>query len=293
MKRNRGGSKVGRYLFFAGPCTLAFFASTIIPFIYGIYLSLTNWNGVSNSREFIGFGNYIAAFADAQFWHSFVLTVRFVLFSVVLTNIVAFGLAYMLAKGFRGSNFFKASFFAPNLIGGIILGLIWRFIFNAGVVSLADNLGIEALSTSVLSEPESAFWAMVIVFVWQMSGYMMIIYYAGMMSIPKDVSEAADLDGARGFAKLLKIDLPLVMQSFTICVFLTLQRAFMTYDINLSLTQGGPFNETELVAMRVYNKAFISEQYGVGQSQAIMLFVMVVAVTLLQVYFSKKAEVEA
>jgi raffinose/stachyose/melibiose transport system permease protein len=291
-KENNLINKALNYIVFAGPCTVAFLTVMIVPFVIGIYLSLSDWDGISNHYVFTGFQNYISSFDDKQFWNSFIITIKFVLFGVIFTNIIAFILALLLSKPMSGSNFYRASFFAPNLIGGIILGLIWRFIFNEGIPGIGQKLNLPAISTSFLSTPQRALWALIIVFVWQMSGYMMIIYIAGFMNIPKELIEAAEIDGATGFSKLKNIILPMVMPSFTVCIFLTLQRAFMTYDINIALTQGGPFNSTELVAMRVYNKAFISEQYGIGQAEAFILFLMVVIVTMFQVYFSKKAEVE-
>jgi raffinose/stachyose/melibiose transport system permease protein len=292
-KRNGILRKAGAYLAFAGPSTFAFLSVTVASFVYGIYLTFTNWDTLSDTQSVVGLRNYAAVFADAQFWGSFLLTLRFVAATVVLTNALGFLLAYVLTKGIRGSNFFKASFFASNLIGGIVMGLIWRFVLNEGVVAIGEALGIRFLSTAWLSTPTRAFWALVIVFVWQMSGYMMVIYIAGLMSIPREILEAASIDGARGLRKLGRVTIPMVVPAFTVCIFLTLQRAFMTYDINLSLTQGGPFASTELVAMRIYNKAFISEQYGIGQSEALVLFLMVAALTLAQVLMTKRAEVEA
>ena len=285
--------KTGAYLAFAGPSTFAFLSVTMASFVYGIYLTFTNWDTLSDFQSFVGFTNYLAVFEDAQFWSSFLLTLRFVVVTVVLTNALGFFFAYLLTKGLRGSNFFKASFFASNLIGGIVMGLIWRFIFNEGLVALGDALHIRFLSTSWLSTPGKAFWALVIVFVWQMSGYIMVIYIAGLMSIPREILEAASIDGARGLRRLWRITIPMVVPAFTICIFVTLQRAFVTYDINLSLTFGGPFASTELVAMRIYNKAFVSERYGIGQSEALVLFLIVAAVTLAQVLTTKRAEVEA
>lgn len=285
-------SKAVTYVAFAGPCTFAFLSVMIVPFVFGIYLSLSDWDGISNTYAFVGAKNYLAAFSDTQFWSSFSITIKFVVFAVLFTNVIAFMLALLLSRKMNGSNFFRASFFAPNLIGGIILGLIWRFIFNEGLPAFSEKLNISVFADSFLSSPQKAVWALVIVFVWQMSGYMMIIYIAGLASVPKELVEAAEIDGATGMYKLKSIILPMVMPSFTICLFLSLQRAFMTYDLNLSLTQGGPFNSTELVAMRVYNKAFISEQYGIGQSEAFVLFLMVAVVTMIQVYFSKRQEVE-
>lgn len=285
--------KTGAYLAFAGPSTFAFLSVTMASFVYGIYLTFTNWDTLSDFQSFVGFKNYLAVFEDAQFWSSFLLTLRFVVVTVVLTNALGFFFASLLTKGLRSSNFFKASFFASNLIGGIVMGLIWRFIFNEGLVALGDALHIQFLSTSWLSTPGKAFWALVIVFVWQMSGYIMVIYIAGLMSIPREILEAASIDGAGGLRRLWRITIPMVVPAFTICIFVTLQRAFVTYDINLSLTFGGPFASTELVAMRIYNKAFVSERYGIGQSEALVLFLIVAAVTLAQVLTTKRAEVEA
>ena len=281
------------YLTFAGPVTLAFFTVTIASFGYGIYLTFTDWDGIASIINYVGLENYIDAISDDRFWTSFWLTARFVLFAVILTNVVAFGLALLLSKKFKGVNFFKAAFFAPNLLGGIILGLIWQFIFDIGLTEIGQLLNIDFLSRSMLSAPETAFGALVTVFVWQMAGYMMVIYIAGIMNIPKELNEAAALDGANAWQRLRKITLPMMMPSFTVCLFLTLQRAFMTYDINLSLTGGGPFHSTELVAMRIFNRAFVSQQFGMGQAQALILFIIVVIVTLTQVYFSKRLEVEA
>jgi raffinose/stachyose/melibiose transport system permease protein len=285
--------KTGAYLAFAGPSTFAFLSVTMASFVYGIYLTFTNWDTLSDFQSFVGFKNYLAVFEDAQFWSSFQLTLRFVVVTVVLTNALGFFFAHLLTKGLRSSNFFKASFFASNLIGGIVMGLIWRFIFNEGLVALGDALHIRVLSSSWLSTPGKAFWALVIVFVWQMSGYIMVIYIAGLMSIPREILEAASIDGAGGLRRLWRITIPMVVPAFTICIFVTLQRAFVTYDINLSLTFGGPFASTELVAMRIYNKAFVSERYGIGQSEALVLFLIVAAVTLAQVLTTKRAEVEA
>jgi raffinose/stachyose/melibiose transport system permease protein len=292
-RRNGTLRKIGAYVAFAGPSTFAFLSVTVASFAYGLYLTFTDWDALSSVQSFVGLGNYVAVFADAQFWGSFALTLRFVVVTVALTNALGFFLALMLTKGLRGSNFFKASFFASNLIGGIVMGFIWRFIFNEGLVAIGNALQIPFFLKAWLSTPDRAFWALVIVFVWQMSGYVMVIYIAGLLSIPREIIEAARIDGATGMSELLRVTIPMVVPAIAICVFLTLQRSFMTYDINLSLTQGGPFASTELVAMRIYNKAFISERYGVGQSEALVLFLMVATLTLVQVIMTKRAEVEA
>lgn len=294
MDQEKGFSnKLKNYLVFAGPSTFIFFTVIIMPFLYGIFLTFTDWNGISSGMSFAGLKNYIEVFKDEAFWSSFKLTVYYVFFTVIFTNIIAFLLAYILTSGIKAQNFFRSGFFTPNLIGGVILGYIWQFIFSNVLTYIGKNFDISIFSSSWLSNPTRAFWALVIVGVWQYSGYMMIIYIAGFMNVPKDILEAASIDGANGFMKLKKMVLPMMIPSFTVCVFLSLQRAFMVYDVNITLTGGGPFKSTELISMSVYNKAFLSQQYGVGQAMAFFLFLMVAGVTLVQVYFSKKMEVEA
>lgn len=221
------------------------------------------------------------------------LTLRYVLFSVLLVNAIAFLFAYLLTSGLKGQNFFRAGFFTPNLIGGVVLGFIWQFVFSRVLVNFGAVSGIGIFATSWLSDPEKAFWSLVIVTVWQLSGYMMLIYVAGFTSLSTDVLEAASIDGASGFRRLWHVILPLMVPSFVICLFLTLSRAFMVYDVNLTLTGGEPYGTTRLVAMHVYEKAFTSRQYGVGQAEALMLFVTVAVISGIQVYLGKKREVEA
>ncbi|ABY94290.1 binding-protein-dependent transport systems inner membrane component [Thermoanaerobacter pseudethanolicus ATCC 33223] len=285
-------AKLKTYLIFAGPTTFAFLTVIILPFLYGIYLTFTDWNGISATHAFVGFSNYLQAFNDKVFWTSFLLTLKYVFFTVILINVIAFFLAYMLTSGVKGQNFFRAGFFTPNLIGGILLGFIWQFIFSNILVYLGKSYNIPIFSGSWLSDPDKAFWALVIVTVWQYTGYMMVIYISGFMNIPRDLLEAASIDGANFYQRLKNVILPLMAPSFTISVFLTLQRGFMVYDINLALTNGGPYKSTELISLHIYNTAFLSQQYGIGQAEAFFLFFVVAAVTLLQVYFSKKLEVE-
>lgn len=293
MLHRRGiGRKVGTFMMFAGPATLAFAVVMILPFLYGILLTFTDWDGKASQFSFVGLANYATVFGDKAFWASLLLTLRYAAFAVVLTNVVAFLLAFALSSGLKGSNFFRAGFFTPNLIGGIVLGFVWQFVFSRVLPVLGRLIGSAALSTSWLGDPEGAFWAMVIVTVWQYSGYMMVIYIAGLTSIPGELLEAASIEGAGTWVKLKRIILPLLMPSIIICVFLTIQRSFMVYDLNLSLTAGGPFKSTVLVSMNVYQTAFLSQQYGPGQAQAFFLFLIVAAVSVAQVYFGKRREVE-
>ncbi|MBP3477278.1 MAG: sugar ABC transporter permease [Lachnospiraceae bacterium] len=290
MKSKNNGKD---FCMFALPGMFCFFAVVIIPFLYGVYLTFTDWNGVSQTKNFIGLKNFAGVMSDRQFWSSLLLTFKYVIVVVLLVNVIAFAIAYLLTRGIKGQNFFRAGFFTPNLIGGIVLGYIWQFVFSRVFVNIGEGTGWNLFEISWLSEPNRAFAALILVSVWQLSGYMILIYVAGFMGLSEDVMEAASIDGASGFAKLKNIVLPLMMSSITICLFLTLSRAFMVYDLNLSLTAGGPYGTTEMAAMHVYEKAFTSRQFGVGQAEALILFIVVACISGLQVYFTKKQEVEA
>ena len=287
------GEKIRNLFIFAIPGCAIFFAVVMIPFIYGFYLTLTDWNGVSSVKNIVGLSNYHAVFQDTEFWSSLGLTLKYVVITVLLVNIIAFLLAYALTNGIKGQNFFRAGFFTPNLIGGVVLGFIWQFIFSRVIVQIGENLGWKIFSQSWLSDPTKAFWTLVIVTVWQLSGYMMLIYIAGFTGLSEDVLEAASIDAATGFQKMNSIILPLMVPSFVICLFFTLSRAFMVYDVNLTLTGGEPYGTTKLVAMHVYDKAFTARNYGVGQAEALILFVIVALISGVQIYIGKKKEVEA
>ena len=289
----RAKGKGKDFCMFALPGMFCFFAVVIIPFVYGIYLTLTDWNGVAEIKNFVGFKNFQGVVKDEQFWTSLLLTFKYVILVVVLVNVIAFLLAYLLTRGIKGQNFFRAGFFTPNLIGGIVLGYIWQFVFSRVFVNIGESTNWELFGVSWLSDPTKAFIALVVVSVWQLSGYMILIYVAGFMGLSEDVMEAASIDGATGWKKMKSVVIPLMMSSITICLFLTLSRAFMVYDVNLSLTAGAPYGTTEMAAMHVYEKAFTSRQFGVGQAEALILFVIVACISGLQVYLTKKKEVEA
>ena len=296
MEGNMKSSKIKNvvsFLVFAGPAVTVFFLVIILAFINGIKLTFTDWNGLSDTYQYIGFKNYVDAFADTAFWTSLGRTFQYVICVVVFTNIIAFLIAYFLTRGYKGQGFFRVAFFTPNLIGGVILGIVWKFVFSEVFVQLGRKYEIGIFKSNWLSSPDTAFLAMVVVAVWQLAGYLMLIYMAGIISVPKDVLEAAKLDGAVGFRGIRHIVVPLIMPSITIAAFMSVKTAFMAYDVNLSLTNGGPFQSTELVAMRVYNKAFQAEQYGVGQTEALILFIIVAVISIIQVSITKKREVEA
>lgn len=289
----KSSNKGKDFCVFVLPGLFCFLAVVMVPFIYGIYLTLTDWNGVSSVKNFVGLSNFAAVMRDAQFWKSLLLTFKYVIAVVVLVNVIAFLLAYILTRGIKGQNFFRAGFFTPNLIGGIVLGYIWQFVFSRVFVSIGETTGWSLFEISWLSTPNKAFAALVLVSVWQLAGYMILIYVAGFMGLSEDVLEAASIDGASGWVKMKNIILPLMMSSVTICLFLTLSRAFMVYDVNLSLTGGAPYGTTEMAAMHVYEKAFTSRQFGVGQAEAFILFIIVACISGIQVYTTKKREVEA
>lgn len=293
MNTNSMSYKSKQYIMFAGITTLVFAAVVIVPFIYGLYLTFTSWDGVSKSKPFVGLANYVSTFQDSAFWAALGRTFIYSFVAVILVNVVAFILAYLVTRGVKGQNFFRAGFFVPNLIGGIVLGYVWKFVFNRALVALGESFSIGALSTSWLATSGGAMLCLIIVAVWQYAGYMMLIYVAGFMSVSNDVLEAAKIDGCTDFQTIVHISVPLMVSSFVQCLFLTITRCFMVYDVNLSLTKGEPFNSSVMAAMHVYNQAFTYKNYGTGQAEALVLFVVCAVIGVLQVYIGKKAEVSA
>lgn len=283
--------KTKLFLMFAGPSLVAFLCVVILPFLYGIYLTMTDWDGFSAQKNFVGIQNYIKAFQDTEFWSSIFLTFKYVICVVILVNLTAFLLAWLLTSGVKGENFLRAGFFTPNLIGGIVLGFIWQFVFNRVFPEVL--MAIPGFEQSWLSSPSKAFWAIVIVATWQQSGYMLLIYIAGFVGVPQDYIEAAEIDGATAGQITRHIRLPLMAQSFVICFFLTLTSAFKVYDLNLSLTDGGPYGTTKMAAMTIFEKAFTSHNYGLGQAEAIIFFLIILVVAIIQVVSGKRKEVEA
>ena len=292
MKQDTLSYKVKQYLMFAGPGTVLFLAVVIVPFLYGLYLTFTSWDGVSLSKPFVGFQNFADAFKDTTYWQAMGRTVIYSIFAVILINIVAFGLAYLLTSGVKGQNFFRAGFFVPNLIGGIVLGYVWQFVFNRAFVAIGKALG-NAGAVSLLSTPNGAMFCLILVSVWQYAGYMMHIYVAGFMSVSNDVKEAAMIDGCTPSQAMWNVTVPLMRSSFVQCIFLSITRCFVVYDVNLSLTKGEPFGSSVMAAMHVYNQAFTYKNYGLGQAEAVILFLVCAIVGVTQVMIGKKGEVEA
>lgn len=284
--------KVSQFLMFAGPAGLLFVGTVIIPFLYGLYLTFTSWDGISRTKPFVGFENYASTFADTAYWQAIGRTLIYSIFSVILINIVAFALAYLVTSGVKGQNFFRAGFFIPNLIGGIVLGYVWKFVFNRAFVAVAESLG-QRNAASLLSTTNGAMFCLILVSVWQYAGYMMLIYVAGFMSVSESLKEAAMIDGCTPAQAMQNVTIPLMRSSFVQCIFLSITRCFMVYDVNLSLTKGEPFNSSVMAAMHVFNQAFTYKNYGTGQAEALILFVICAIVGVTQVYIGKKGEVAA
>ena len=270
---------------FVLPTLIAFLIAFAIPFCMGLFLSFTEFRTVSDA-QFVGFQNYIRAFRDdTGFLNALWFTVKFSVISVITINLAAFFLALILTKSVPGTKLFRTVFFMPNLIGGIVLGYIWQVIIN-GVLY---NFGY-----SITSYPDFGFWGLVILMNWQMIGYMMIIYIAGIQNVPGDILEAAKVDGANGFVTLTKIIIPSVMPSVTICLFLTITNSFKLFDQNLALTAGAPANRTQMLALNIYDTFYSRNGYeGVGQAKAVIFFIIVAIIALSQLYFTRRKEVES
>lgn len=280
-----------RFITFGALPLSVFLVVLVVPFSQGFYLTFTDWDGFEYT-SFVGFENYVKSFQDPTFWATLVFTAKFVVVSLVLINVVAFGLALLVTAKLRSANIFRTFFFVPNLIGGVVLGVIWQFIFNSALVSLSTKFGWTSFQSSWLNETNTAFWALIIVTVWQSSGYMMIIYITGLISIEQEVLEAARIDGAGALRTLLSVKIPLMAQAFTISLFLTLRSGFMAYDVNAALTGGGPFRTTELISMHIFQDAFAFGNFGTGQSKAVLMFLIIAIAALVQVSISKRMEVQ-
>jgi raffinose/stachyose/melibiose transport system permease protein len=270
---------------FALPTLIAFTIGFILPFVLGVYLSFCEFTTVTDAK-FVGIKNYIRIWGDSTFVHSLWYTALFTIVSVILINVFAFAVAMLLTKGIKGTNIFRTVFFMPNLIGGIILGYIWQLILNGLLAKLERTLTYSA---------SYGFWGLVILMCWQQIGYMMIIYIAGLQNIPGDVIEAAQIDGATAWETLIKIKIPMVMSSITICVFLTLTNSFKLFDQNLALTGGDPNHATEMLALNIYKTFYARagmQWKGYGQAKAVIFCILVIAISMFQLRATHSKEVQ-
>jgi raffinose/stachyose/melibiose transport system permease protein len=286
--------KTGWYCLFTLPLVAVFATVVLIPFFTGIGYSFFTWDGLPrNPKIFAAFDNYKRLFPDSRYLAAMEHTVGFTLISVVGINILGLSFALGVTGNIKTRNLARTMLFAPYLIGGLILGYIWKFILGDAFKAIGERTGLTAVFFNWLLSPFPALFALVVVITWQMAGYIMIIYITGIQAIPGEVVEAAHVDGAGFWTTLFRIKFPLIMQSFTICLFLTLSNCFKIFDVNLSLTGGGPYSSTELYAMNIYREIFMLNNYGYGQAKAVVFFFIVASITLVQVMITKKKEIEA
>ena len=300
MKRQTKDKLV--FWLFIGPALLAFVVVVIIPFFMGLYYSMTDWTAVADSTpNWVGLDNYKSMFNDFAFKYSFLRTFLFTVLSVVSINVVALTFAFLVTREIKFRNFYRAGFFIPNLIGGLVLGYIWQFIFKSVVPALGGLLGIDFLKELLLlADPNLTLFGLILAFTWQYAGYIMMIYVAALLNVPQELLEASEIDGANFWQKLWNITIPMIAQAFTITSFLTLVNSFKQYDIIVALTNGGPtalyqgqtVNSTELLAMHIYNVAFKFNNMAEGQARAIVFFLVLSVFSIAQVYYNKKKEVE-
>ena len=281
-------------ILFLFPLLFTFAVTVIIPLVLGIYYSFTDWTGIKMT-EFVGFQNYIKMFNQPAFIWSILLTFLFVIFNMILVNLVGFMLALLCTTKIKGLGFFRAAYFLPNLIGGIVLGYIWQFVFANVVTNLLNQ------QYSWLANTNTAFMAIIIVYIWQYAGYIMLIYITGLTTVPRDVLEASAIDGANAVQTLFNIKIPMIASTITICTFLTLTSAFKQFDVNLALTGGtgsinfmGKYltNGSEMIALNIYTTAFKDDNYALGQAKAVLFFIILATVSIIQVRISNKKEVE-
>ena len=268
---------------FVLPTLIAFSFAFIIPFVMGVYLSFCKFKTITNA-QFVGLDNYIKIFADKDFVNAFGFTLKFSVVSIVTINVFTFILALALTRKIKGTNLFRTVFFMPNLIGGIILGYIWQQMINAVLLKY---------ETTLVANPTYGFWGLIILMNWQMIGYMMIIYVAGLQNVPTDLIEAAEIDGATSLQTLFKVKIPMVMPSITICLFLTVSNSFKLFDQNLALTAGAPSKKTAMLALDIYNTFYGRSGFeGVGQAKAVLFFIVVAVIALGQLVLTRRKEVE-
>jgi len=286
---------------FIFPTAFAFLMVIIVPFFMGIYYAMTDWDGVKTVLNWVGFKNFTGMFSEPQFIYSFQITLLYTVINIVLVNIAGFLMSLLATSRVKGRNLYRAGFFVPNLIGGIVLGYIWQFMFNNVFVDMGKAMGLAAFQTSFIARKETVIWAMSVVNTWQYAGYIMMIYVASIQSIPDSVMEAANVDGANYITRVFKIMMPMMASAFTITIFLTLTNSFKQFDLNATLTNGGPamlymgkaVRASQLLAMDIYRTANQFNLMAPAQAKAVVFFVVLVVFSLVQVYLNKRREVEA
>jgi raffinose/stachyose/melibiose transport system permease protein len=300
MKRQTKDKLV--FWLFLSPALISFIIVVIVPFFMGIYYSMTDWQAVPGIPvNWVGLENYRSMFSDIKFQYSLVRTFVFTLLSVITINVVALIFAFLVTREIKFRNFFRAGFFVPNLIGGLVLGYIWQFIFKSVVPQIGASLGIDYIENlMILANPDLTLIGLITAYTWQYAGYIMMIYVAALLNVPQELLEASEIDGANSWHKFKSITMPMIAQAFTITSFLTLVTSFKQYDIIVALTNGGPtdiykgevVNSTEMLAVHIYNVAFKYNNMAEGQARAVIFFLILSVVSIAQVYNNKKKEIE-
>ena len=300
MKRQTKDKLV--FWLFLSPALISFIIVVIVPFFMGIYYSMTDWQAVPGIPvNWVGLENYRSMFSDIKFQYSLIRTFVFTLISVITINLVALIFAFLVTREIKFRNFFRAGFFIPNLIGGLVLGYIWQFIFKSVVPQIGGSLGIDFIENLlILANPDLTLIGLITAYTWQYAGYIMMIYVAALLNVPQELLEASEIDGANSWHKFKSITMPMIAQAFTITSFLTLVTSFKQYDIIVALTNGGPtdifkgevVNSTEMLAVHIYNVAFKYNNMAEGQARAVIFFLILSVISIAQVYNNKKKEIE-
>jgi len=280
------------YMIFVAPAILFFVLIVLVPFLRAILFSFQDWNGISSNIKWVGWRNYGNILHDMAFYKSFLYTIKYVLISTVLLNVLGFLLAFVLNMSLKTRNLLRTAFFLPYVIGPVIIGFIWQFIISQLLPEIGKALGWPLLEQNWLSLPTYAFWSLIIVTVWHSVGYFMIIYLAALQGVPSDILEAAEIDGAGRLERLWHVVLPLIRPAMTINLFLAISNGFKAFDLNFALTRGGPFGSTESLALHIYLDAFSKNLFTYASAKAVIFFLLLAGVTMVQVAIMKRKEVE-
>lgn len=302
MASKRNKRELKNFIILVSPAIIIFSLVILVPFFLGVFYSFTDWGGVIKPvSKIVGVDNYSQAINDTRFQYSLLVTAIFSVINVLVVNFISFGLALLVSSQVKLKNMYRAGFFVPNLIGGLVLGYIWQFVFNNVFPSIGKTIGSEFLVNNLfLGQPKLAVMALVITNTWQYAGYIMMIYFAALQNVPKSLTEAASLDGANWWFRLRHITFPMIMPAFTVSLFLTINNSFKMFDVNFSLTGGGPsmiwenqaIKSTEFITMNIYNTASVENQMARGQARAVILFVILVIISITQTTITKRKEVE-
>lgn len=293
QSRSRVAARRAQYAAFVFPLLGLYVLFFIVPFFMGLSYAGLRWDGISPERSFVGFANFVSILNDPDYLSTVWFTLRFAAFNVILTNVVALALALALDRPGRGTNALRVLFFLPNVISALVAGFIWTFILRSALPTLAEATGLLFLKQNWLGDPTLALGSTVMVASWQSIGYTMVIYLAGLQSIDRSVLESAAIDGATGWKKLTSVTVPLMMPSITVNLFMTVSQSFRLFDLNTSLTSGGPGKSTLSMALDIYREGFGNNNMGLASAKAIVLFILVFAVTIIQLRFTKRREVQA